>query len=83
MTPPSTPPAGWILRYARRLRFPQLLVLTGALFALDLLIPDFIPLADELLLGLLTLLFGVWRDRGAEDEPAKPPEKDITPPEDG
>ncbi|MBZ0115162.1 MAG: hypothetical protein K8J08_22085 [Thermoanaerobaculia bacterium] len=71
----------FVLRYAERLRFPQLLVLAGMLFTLDLFIPDLIPFADELLLGLLTLLFGVWR-RGSDaaEVVAKPPEKDITPP---
>lgn len=71
----------FVLRYAERLRFPQLLVLAAMLFTLDVFIPDFIPLIDELLLGLLTLLFGVWR-RGSEsvEGAGKPPEKDITPP---
>jgi hypothetical protein len=55
------PLVGAILGWAQRLRFPQLLVLTGALFVLDLLVPDPIPLVDELLLGLGTLLFAAWR----------------------
>ncbi|PVV17723.1 MAG: hypothetical protein B6D79_16525, partial [gamma proteobacterium symbiont of Ctena orbiculata] len=38
----------------------ELFLLTASLFALDLLIPDLIPFVDELLLGLLTLLFGSW-----------------------
>ncbi|MGD8862876.1 MAG: hypothetical protein PVI30_22880 [Myxococcales bacterium] len=46
-----------------RLRFPWLFVLTAAVFVADLLIPDAIPFVDELLLGLLTALFGVWRRR--------------------
>jgi hypothetical protein len=50
-----------LLQYADRLRFRQLFLLTAALFVIDLLIPDIIPFADELLLGLLTLLFGSWR----------------------
>jgi len=51
------------LSWAGRLRFPQLLVLTGALFLVDLVVPDPIPFADELLLGLATLLFAAWRKR--------------------
>ena len=38
------------------MRFPTLFAIAGALFLLDLLIPDFIPFADELLLGLVTLM---------------------------
>lgn len=49
-----------ILRIARRLRFPQLFMLTAGLFVLDLLIPDLIPFLDEFVLGLATLLLGAW-----------------------
>ncbi len=38
------------------LRFPVLLLLTAALFLVNLAVPDPIPFADEALLGLLTLL---------------------------
>lgn len=55
-----------LTRFASRLRFPQLFFLTAGLFLLDLLIPDFIPFADEILLALATLLLGAWqRDRAA------------------
>lgn len=50
-----------ITQLAGRLRFPQLFLLTLAIFVFDLLIPDAIPFVDELLLGLLALLFGSWR----------------------
>jgi hypothetical protein len=50
-----------LLKFADRLRFRQLFLLTATLFIIDLLIPDFIPFADELILGLLTLLFGAWK----------------------
>jgi len=69
-----------IARFAGRLRFPQIFAFTGTLFLLDLLIPDLIPFMDEMMLGLLTLLLGMWRkDAVPTDEPPKPPEKDITP----
>jgi len=58
-----TPLIGAVLAWAGRLRFPQLLALTAALFLLDLIVPDPIPFADELLLGLATLLLGSWRKR--------------------
>lgn len=52
-----------ILRFANRLRFPVLFGVTASLFVLDVLIPDFIPFADELLLGLGTLLLANWKRR--------------------
>lgn len=67
-------------RFGSRLRFPHLFLLIAAIFILDLLIPDVIPMADEILLGLLTLLLGAWKRRGEEARPAgKPPMKDVTP----
>jgi hypothetical protein len=57
----SVPIIAAILKFADRLRFRQLFLLTGSLFLLDLVIPDLIPFADELILGLLTLLFAAWR----------------------
>lgn len=52
------------LRWAGRLRHPTLFAITAGLFVLDLLVPDFIPLADEILLGLGTVLLANWKDRG-------------------
>ncbi len=45
------------------LRFPSLFVLFAALTVADIVIPDVIPLADEIGLALLTLLLGLWKDR--------------------
>ena len=61
-----------ILSFLRNLRFQQLFLLTLGLFVLDLIVPDVIPFIDELLLGLLTLLFAVWR---------KPKAKRLPPPD--
>ncbi len=47
----------------RSLRFPVLALVTGVLFLLTLVIPDPIPFVDELLLGLMTLLFANWKQR--------------------
>lgn len=55
------PIAAVIFRFASRLRFPQLFALVAVLFLLDLAIPDLIPFADEIILGLLTLLLGSLR----------------------
>ena len=77
MSVASTIPAA-IGAFAGRLRFPQLFLLTAGLFLLDLLIPDLIPFVDELLLGLLTVLLGMWQQKTQPE--AKPPMKDVTPP---
>lgn len=66
MKPLRTPAAALLLRYLGRLRFPWLFALTATLFLIDLVVPDVIPLADELLLGLATLLFASWRKRSVE-----------------
>jgi hypothetical protein len=50
--------------YAARFRFPTLLAMTAVLFVVDLLVPDILPFADELILGLLTLLLAAWRGKG-------------------
>jgi hypothetical protein len=54
-----------LLRFAANLRFPTLFAIAGGLFLLDLIVPDLIPLADELLLGLLTLLLASIKRRRA------------------
>lgn len=53
-----------------KLRFPTLFLILAGLFLLDLAIPDFIPLVDELLLGIATLIVAnLTRRRGdAEGE---------------
>ena len=61
-----------VLAFLRNLRFKQLFLLTLGLFVVDLFVPDFIPFIDELLLGLLTLMFGMWR---------KPESKRLPPPD--
>lgn len=53
----------FVLRFAERLRFPQLFLLAGVLFVLDLLLPDMVPFVDEILLALATLILAAWRKR--------------------
>ena len=77
MSVPKATLFSFVSRFAQGLRFPQLFMLTLGLFVLDLLIPDVLPFADELLLGLATLLLGSWRrereaKRRAPGEPAPP-----------
>ena len=52
-----------LMRYASTLRFPKLLAITAALFVLDLIFPDMVPFVDEILLGLISLLFASLRNK--------------------
>jgi len=52
-----------LICFAAGLRFPKLLAIAAALFIIDLIIPDMIPFADEILLGLLSLLLGSLKKR--------------------
>jgi len=59
------PLLGPVMRWLGRLSYPRLFLVAAALFIGDVLIPDFIPFADELLLGLGTLLLANWKNRKA------------------
>jgi hypothetical protein len=66
----ANPLLGPVMRYVSRLSYPRLFLLTAGLFVVDALVPDMIPLADEILLGLGTLLLANLRKRkspGATD----------------
>ncbi len=66
-----------LLPFLARFRFPHLFLLLAGLMVLDMVTLDPIPFVDEVILGVLTTMAGVWRaDRGAPD---KPPEKNVTP----
>jgi len=47
---------GLLLGWGARLRFPYLFLITALIFVADLMIPDVIPMADEIIIGLATLL---------------------------
>lgn len=59
------------LRWLGRLSYPRLFAVSAALFALTVVVPDPIPLVDELLLGLGTLLLA--RLKRPKDEAGTPP----------
>lgn len=61
-------------RRASRLRFPTLFILVGLLFLVDLLVPDFIPFVDEIILGIVTVILGLMREKRREPE-AEPAER--------
>lgn len=65
----ANPLTGSIFAYASRLRFPTLFLITVGLFVFDVLIPDLVPFADELLLGLSALLLSTWK----KERDPKPP----------
>lgn len=52
-----------VLGWLGGLRFPVLFLVAAALFVVDLVVPDLIPFADELLLGLAALLLGRVKKR--------------------
>lgn len=52
-----------LLRWLGRLSYPRLFVLAALLFVADLFVPDMIPLVDEILLGIGTLLLANWKSR--------------------
>jgi len=64
--------AGFLLRWAAGLRFPYLFALTAILFIVNLFVPDVLPLADEILMGLLALLVGSLRKRVTRAGPEQP-----------
>ena len=52
-----------VLGFLGKLSYPRLFTLSAILFAIDLVVPDFIPFADEILLGLGTLLLSRWKKK--------------------
>lgn len=54
---------GVMLSWGSKLRFPYLFLLTAAVFVADVLIPDVIPFADEIVIGLVTLLLASWKKK--------------------
>lgn len=56
----------FFLRFIQGLRFPVIFAVVLVVFCIDLVVPDLLPFADELLLGLMTVLLGAWRKRKNE-----------------
>lgn len=57
-----------LLRFAESLRFPQLTALLAIVFVIDLVTPDPLPFVDEIILGLLGLLFASLKRSRSRDE---------------
>ena len=52
---------GIFLDFANQLKFKNLFFLILFLFIVDLLVPDTIPMIDEIILGLLSILLANWK----------------------
>lgn len=63
--------------YLGKLKSPQLVLLLGTLFLVDLFVMDPLPFVDEAILLVLTLLASRWKKR--PEPAAKPPTKNVTP----
>ena len=74
-------PASFIsifLAYANRLRFRNLFLLITGLFIIDLLVPDMIPMVDEIILGLLAAMLANWKkDKAEKEEPGNVIEGEV------
>jgi hypothetical protein len=79
----SNPILAPVLAFASRLRFPTLFMIVAGLFAFDLIVPDFIPLLDEIMLGLTTLLLASWKNRKTSENEAAPTQESAKPPIEG
>jgi len=65
------------LKNADQLRFKNLFFIVIALFFVDLLIPDFIPFIDEIILGLLAIILANWKKERNQDKEGKVIEGEI------
>lgn len=59
-----------VIPYLESLRFPVLLLVTAGLFLVNVLIPDALPLVDEILLALIVALLSRLKRRRPEDDKA-------------
>lgn len=73
---PRSPISALINKLIPGIRYPWLFAILAGLLAIDLVVPDPVPLLDEVVLGVLTFLAASWRMR---KDDADPPPKDVTP----
>lgn len=73
---------GPIQRFLERRRFPTLFLILAGLFGANLFIPDPIPFIDEMIMLVVTVIVGAFRERrkSGSDAPAQttqqPPRKE-------
>jgi hypothetical protein len=73
-SPPASPLAAFVQRFLPRLRYPYLFLILGGLLLLDLVVPDPVPLIDELILAVLTLVTATLTTR----QVTRPEPRDVT-----
>ena len=59
---------GVLLAFANKLKFKNLFLIVISLFIVDLFVPDFIPLVDEIILGLLSIILANWKEEKRQDK---------------
>ena len=59
---------GAVLRWSSSLRFPYLFLLMTVLFVFNLFIPDVVPFADEIIMGLVAALLASLRKKQGEEK---------------
>ena len=76
MNPAS--PVAIFLAFANTLKFRNLFLIITGLFVIDVIVPDFIPLIDEIILGLLAIMLANWKkERNGEISKGKVIEGEI------
>ena len=56
------------LKNANQLKFRNLFFLVISLFLIDLLVPDFVPFIDEIILGLMAIILANWKKERNQDK---------------
>lgn len=54
--------------FADKLKYRKLFLIVIGLFIIDLLVPDFIPLIDEIILGLLAIILANWKKERKQEK---------------
>ena len=60
--------AGVMVKWASGLRFPYLLLVTTLLLVVNLFIPDAIPLADEIIMGLVAVMLANLKKKPEKEQ---------------
>jgi len=68
---------GLFLAFANQLKYRNLFLVVISLFIIDLLVPDFIPMIDEIILGLLAIILANWKKERNQDKPGNLIEGEI------
>ena len=58
----------FFLGFVNQLRFRNLFLIVIILLVVDLLVPDFIPLIDEIILGLIAIILANWKKKRKQHE---------------